>query len=269
MCQFEPLHLDNVGNFDKPRLPGPIQHAKSLSLRNVWDAARALLAFGIALGPSTSRSTTMQTAEPRAIRPSGPRSVVPVLALAIWCGCLAGPVAAAPLTSATETASESPEAARLRGAAQGLDEQRITDAHTQSKTIKMLLEMQQAPAPLEGTGQSKREQAAQARAEKAAQLPDAPIQTQETPVVDWRSGLPGRTVTSNQVTENSGAPRAEGALVRNHSRPVAEETRSMFRDMLPANWISYLREKRQWVLGTGVGLLALGWLAASLFTRRR
>jgi hypothetical protein len=213
----------------------------------------------------------MQTADMRAHRTTvKPLSVRALLVVATNC-CFAALVVAAPLTAGNDTASDTPEAGRPRNATQSLDEQRIADSHAQSKTIKMLLEMQHAPAPLEGAGHSKREQAAQARVAKAAGLPEVPVQTSTEPVVDWRSGLPGRTVAGHQVPENAppSGGRAEGALVRTNSRPVAEETSNMLRDLLPGNWIDYLRENRQWVLGAGLGLLALGWLAATVFTRRR
>ncbi len=184
--------------------------------------------------------------------------------------CFSIGAGAAPLTSANDAAVESQEATRTRTAAQALDEQRITESQAQSKTIKMLLEMQQAPAPLEGTGQSQREQAAQARAAKAAAQPEAPITGQDAPVVDWRSGLPGRSVASNQVAENSSSQTLRNeSLVRTAHKPATQDTSSALRDLMPSQWIQFLRENRQWVLTAGLGLLAVGWGVASMFARRR
>lgn len=151
-----------------------------------------------------------------------------------------------------------------------------TDADGQgnSKTVRMLLELQNAPPPLEGTSSDPRRSDAKAKHAAARAAADgefavAPAADRaQAGAVDWRSGLPGRTVNSQRADV---APSVVGREESGNNRPSRQmaDDRVDVKTLLPARVVAFLRENREWVLLGSLGLLGMVWLAASTFSQRR
>ena len=177
----------------------------------------------------------------------------------------AGTALAAP---STETPGRDPAAA---GAAQGAlhDLSNLADSQAQSRTVRMLLEMQNAPPPLEGTG-DKRSAEAKAKEAAARAAASEEVLTDQKPeqgALDWRSGLPGRQVNSQRAdVATVSVPR--DALAPSPARQAADD-RVDVRELMPSRVIAFLRENRVWVLLGGLVCLATVWMGASALTQRR
>jgi len=146
------------------------------------------------------------------------------------------------------------------------------DGQGNSKTVRMLLELQNAPPPLEGTGDMHRDgkpKTAPTRAAGSGELittggADAP----QASAVDWRSGLPGRSVNSQRSDTTPTVVGREGSGSSREPRQMADD-RVDVKSMLPARVVAFLRENREWVLLASLGLLGMVWLAASALSQRR
>lgn len=174
------------------------------------------------------------------------------------------PVASAPLTAPSDLpTAKGADAAQQSG--QALSEATSgSETQGQSRTVRMLLEMQNAPPPLEGTGTSKREEDARIKAARMAQGAETVITAEEgKAVVDWRAGLPGRNVNSTRVADNPTPAQTAPA-----QRQFAGDTVNL-KEVMPDNWFTYLRAHREWVLVGGVVALFLAWLLASALSSRR
>ncbi|MFY9514611.1 MAG: hypothetical protein WAQ05_26890 [Rubrivivax sp.] len=141
--------------------------------------------------------------------------------------------------------------------------------------MRMLLELQNAPPPLEGTSDTRRvdnkakNAAARAGGDVVISGPEAAA---NHPAVDWRSGLPGRTVNSQNAEGGSmqvvGRETSARTAARETPRQMADDQLDV-KTMLPHRVLAFLREHREWVLAGSLGLLALVWLAASTLSQRR
>lgn len=200
----------------------------------------------------------------------GPANCMKYTATTTWLPILASLILTNAATAAPTTDAPARDADVSRGS--GLpDISGVADSQGQSKTVRMLLELQNSPPPLEGTGDAKR---AEAQARKAAERAaadrdltsgDADAQNK---LVDWRSGLPGRTVNSQRSDVATNVVGREGTPSGRESRQLADD-RIDVKAMLPARIVAFLRENREWVLLGGIGLLGLVWLAASGLSQRR
>lgn len=167
------------------------------------------------------------------------------------------------------------------------------DGQGTSKTIRMLLELQGAPPPLEGqTDARRRERLAAAKWLRAASSGPAPAAPASPPVlvgieapaaapvpdsaeivaagkVDWRAGLPGRTadvgITPASLHEG-GYGGGTGRPARPGSNP---DDMDAVKALLPAKLLALLREYREWLLAGGLVVLAVLGLSASAMSQRR
>jgi len=148
------------------------------------------------------------------------------------------------------------------------------DGQGNSKTVRMLLELQNAPPPLEGTGGDPRRNDAKSKhtAARAAAEADAVVapaaERPQAGTVDWRSGLPGRTVNSQRSDVTTSVVGREGSS-NTRAAPQRADDRVDFKALLPAQVVAFLRENREWVLLASLGLLGMVWLAASALSQRR
>ncbi len=157
------------------------------------------------------------------------------------------------------------------GAVQGVlsDVPGMADSQAQSRTVRMLLEMQNAPPPLEGTG-DKRSAEAKAKEAAARAAASEEVLTDAKPgqgAVDWRSGLPGRQVNSQRADVATVSVTREAQLP-SPARQVADD-RVDVHALLPSRVIAFLREHRVWVLLGGLVCLATIWMGASALSQRR
>lgn len=145
----------------------------------------------------------------------------------------------------------------------------MADSQAQSRTVRMLLEMQNAPPPLEGTG-DRRSAEAKAREAAARAAASEEVLTESKPdqgAVDWRSGLPGRQINS-QRADIATVSVTRDALPASPARQVADD-RIDVHALMPSRVIAFLRENRVWVLLGGLVCLATVWMGASALSQRR
>lgn len=179
----------------------------------------------------------------------------------------AGTVLAAPTT---EVPARDGDAAGAARGGNGLPElSGVAEGQGNSRTVRMLLELQNAPPPLEGTGDARRVENKAKQAAARAGGEDVVINgAAAAPAVDWRSGLPGRTVNT-QTTETSGQVIGrEARPERPAPRPMADDQINV-KAMLPARVLAFLRENREWVLAGSLVVLGIVWVAASALSQRR
>lgn len=204
---------------------------------------------------------------------------------------------AAPTTGVGDGASQEIDAVDVGGVRTVVlpDTAGASDGQGTSKTIRMLLELQGAPPPLEGqTDERRRERLAAAKWLRAASSGAAPAAGPspvsvgiDVPVaapaaapdsaeivaagkVDWRAGLPGRTadvgVTPASLHEGAGYGGGVGRPGRPGSNP---DDMDAVKAMLPAKLLALLREYREWLLAGGLVVLTVLGLSASAMSQRR
>ena len=207
---------------------------------------------------------------------------LPLVCLVALSAALCLPAAAAPETGDSDlTLRESGPAAK--GPIVPQESPGTPDPQGNSRTIRMLLELQNAPPPLEGTGDPGypgKQRAQPPRGSVAgspttgdaegASLTGGP-KGDTPPTVDWRSGLPGRTVNAARagdggVTVASGREGRAGAPRYAQSAPEDEID---IKGLLPRKLLNFLRENREWVLLGGLVVLALVWIGAAGASQRR
>jgi hypothetical protein len=213
---------------------------------------------------------------------------------------------AAPTTAATDGAAQEIDAAGVAGGRlSGLsDNMGTADDRDTSKTIRMLLELQGAPPPLEGQTDTRRRQrlvaAKRLRAESPGSGPTpssslssnlgtngvgaqepapapgaAPAAAPDGTAivvagkVDWRAGLPGRTADVG-ITPASMHEAGYGPGGGRPARP-GSNTGDMdaVKALLPARLLALLREYREWLLAGGLVVLTVLGLSASAMSQRR
>ena len=86
--------------------------------------------------------------------------------------------------------------------------------------------------------------------------------------VDWRSGLPGRTVNSQRSDVATSVVGREGSS-NTRAAPQMADDRVDVKALLPSRVVAFLRENREWVLLASLGLLGMVWFAASALSQRR
>jgi hypothetical protein len=178
---------------------------------------------------------------------------------------LSGTALAAP--SIETPGREHAPAGAATGALQDLSS--LPDSQAQSRTVRMLLEMQNAPPPLEGTG-DKRSAEAKAKEAAARAAASEEILTDQKPgqgAVDWRSGLPGRQVNSQRADVTTVSVTRD-AQPPSPARQMADDRVDMHA-LLPSRVFAFLREHRVWVLLGGLVCLATVWMGASALSQRR
>lgn len=207
------------------------------------------------------------------------------------------PVAqAAPTTGAVDGATQEVEAVDVAGVRTVVlpDAVGAADSQGTSKTIRMLLELQGAPPPLEGqTDARRRERLAAAKWLRAASSEAAPTASPspspvlvgiEAPAaapvpdsgeivaagkVDWRAGLPGRTADVG-ITPASPHEGGYGGGTGRAARPGSNpDDMDAVKAMLPAKLLALLREYREWLLAGGLVVLTVLGLSASAMSQRR
>jgi len=202
---------------------------------------------------------------------------------------------AALATSASEGQADgdagSAQAARAR---QGIGDPALpSDVPGDSKTVRMLLELQGAPPPLEGTERAPRGErsglpglARPSPAGAAATNPFGPPQAPPAPgaadavragakdgpqtgAVDWRSGLNGGRANSGSYNSPPTAETRDPYAGAGRTQPSRPGEEIDVRRWMPNTLIRFVRENREWVLVGSLVVLALVWLGASAATQRR
>jgi hypothetical protein len=182
--------------------------------------------------------------------------------------CL-GPAHAAPTTGSSDAAATEIDAAAVHGALLPPPSAGHGEPST-SRTIRMLLELQGAPPPLEGASGPRRHSRAEAA---SAQVTPAGMElTSSTPgtavvaagKVDWRSGLPGRA-----ADVGAAPPPREGYSQSRPARSGSPDEVEAIKALLPAKLIALLREYREWLIVGGLFFLTLLGLGASTVSHRR
>jgi hypothetical protein len=201
---------------------------------------------------------------------------------------------AAPTTGAGDGASQEADATDVAGSRTAVLPETISgsDGQGTSRTIRMLLELQGAPPPLEGqTDARRRERLAATKLLRAASpgpvlapgsgsvsvgidastpapAPDS-AEIVAAGKVDWRAGLPGRTADVG-ITPASLHEAGYGSGVGRPGRPGSNpDDMDAVKAMLPAKLLALLREYREWLLAGGLVVLTVLGLSASAMSQRR
>lgn len=159
------------------------------------------------------------------------------------------------------------------------------DLQSTSRTIRLLLELQGAPPPIEGAGDAQRSKNTPASAPRPAlpgiELPgslpaNAPATTPPAIAaapgaagkVDWRVGLSGGF---GNGAVGAGMPAREGGQSpQRSSRPGgSDEEMDAIKALLPEKLFALLREYREWLLLGGTVVLIVLGLSASLMSQAR
>ena len=210
--------------------------------------------------------------------PFATATVNPLLCLAFvsclsWLpsSALAAPASSEELSSSAETRGTA------TGSAGGVNAVPVVPAVTQSKTVELLLQMQDQPQPVGGNDRTGSNQArrAAAPASAAGNLPSVKAADGEdaTPLAALKNAIL-RDATP-RTAENSSAATASPTSDRfERQSPMAQGSgegaarRDPGQGLLSNPVIQYIRENRVMVVSISLGVLAAIWLTASFSMRR-
>lgn len=188
-------------------------------------------------------------------------------------------VAAAPTINESPVQPESGAVLRSPAGGEHVDISSGADAPGSSRTIRMLLDLQSTPERSDDAASASQGTATRPKPALNAQpSPASPrAEQQQRPGdpqgVDWINGMPAGGIGGPLNTSrgaNAANYRQPGFTTDpSGARSAAPESGGDGRSLLPREWIQFLRENRDWVLGGSVALLALLGAGASFNSQRR
>ena len=196
-------------------------------------------------------------------------------ALMLTMGCLLPLVcSAAPTTDAPGTAEANPVSSAPLGPA-GMQP---TGRNSDTRTIDLLVEMQQPTAGIQFNERAGRPGARDVQPRQAQATPAVAAQTQQRNQIETPptppSGLFGTgatpTVQSRSQASHERASQGDAMPARASGRSSSDVPPELKRWLQwPREFVEYVRENRAFVAGCAAMLLVMGWTGSMMFSRRR